>query len=101
MSVFCTQIGFPGGSVGKESTCNVGDTGRHGLNPQVGKIPWRRAWQTIPVFLPGKLHGQRNLVGYSPWGHKELDTTEVTEHTHTHVNTNAFFFHFFFFSKKF
>ena len=87
--------------MGKESTCNVGDTGRHGLNPQVGKIPWRRAWQTIPVFLPGKLHGQRNLVGYSPWGHKELDTTEVTEHTHTHVNTNAFFFHFFFFSKKF
>ena len=44
MSVFCTQMGFPGGSVGKESTCNVGDTGRHGLNPQVGKIPWRRAW---------------------------------------------------------
>ena len=69
--------------MGKESTCNVGDTGRHGLNPQVGKIPWRRAWQTIPVFLPGKLHGQRNLVGYSPWGHKELDTTEVTEHTKT------------------
>ena len=46
----------------------------------VGKIPWRRAWQSIPVFLPGELHGQRSLVGYSPWGRKELDTTEATEH---------------------
>ena len=102
MSVFRTQMGFPGGSVGKESTCNAGHTGRHGFNPQVGKIPWRRAWQPTPVFLPGELHGQRNLVGYSPWGHKELDTTEVTEHTHMHVNTNAFLFSgfCFFFSKK-
>ena len=32
-------------------------------------------WQPIPVFLPGKSHGRRNLVGYSPWGHKESDTT--------------------------
>ena len=38
--------------------------------------PWRRKWQPTPVFLPGKFHGQRSLVGYSPWGHKELDTTE-------------------------
>ena len=42
----------------------------------VEKIPWRRKWQPTPVFLPGKFHGQRNLVGYSPWGHKELATTE-------------------------
>ena len=41
-----------------------------------GKIPWRRAWQPTPVFLPGKSHGQRSLAGYSPWGHKESDTTE-------------------------
>ena len=40
------------------------------------KIPWRRKWQSIPVLLPGKPHGQRSLVGYSPWGRKELDTTE-------------------------
>ena len=40
------------------------------------KIPWGREWQLIPIFLPGKYHGQRTLVGYSPWGHKELDTTE-------------------------
>ena len=41
-----------------------------------GKIPWRRAWQHIPVFLPGEFHEQRSLVGYSPWDHKESDTTE-------------------------
>ena len=37
---------------------------------------WRREWQPTPVFLPGEFHGQRSLVGYSPWGHKELDMTE-------------------------
>ena len=42
----------------------------------VGKIPWRRKWQSTPGLLPGKSHGQRSLVGYSPWGCKESDTTE-------------------------
>ena len=42
----------------------------------VGKIPWRREGQPTPVFLPGEFHGQRSLAGYSPWGHKESDTTE-------------------------
>ena len=42
----------------------------------VGMIPWRRKWQPAPVFLAGKSHRQRSLVGYSPWGHRELDTTE-------------------------
>ena len=46
------------------------------FNPWVGKIPWRRKWQSTPVLLPGKSHGQRSLVGYSSWGHKELDMTE-------------------------
>ena len=40
----------------------------------------RVLWQPIPVFLPGDSHGQRSLVGYSPWGHKELDTTEQLKH---------------------
>ena len=40
------------------------------------KIPWRRKWQPTPVLLPGKFHGQRSLVGYSPWHHKESDMTE-------------------------
>ena len=49
---------------------------RPGFDPWVGKIPWRRKWQPTPVFLPGESHAQRSLVGYSPWGHKESDTTE-------------------------
>ena len=49
---------------------------RPGFHPWVGKIPWRRKWQPTSVFLPGKSHGRRNLVGYSPWGRKESDTTE-------------------------
>ena len=52
---------------------------RHGFDPPVGKIPWRRKWQPTPVFLPGESHGQRSLVGYSPWGHHESD---MAEHTH-------------------
>jgi len=44
---------------------------RHGFDPWVGKIPWRQKLQPTPVFFPGKFHGQRSLVGYSPWGHKE------------------------------
>ena len=50
------------------------------VDPWVRKPPWRRAWQPPPVFLP---HGQRSLVGYSPWGRKESDMTERL-HTHTH-----------------
>ena len=44
-------MGFPGGLDGKESTCNVGDLG---LIPELGRSPWRRAWQPTPVFLPGE-----------------------------------------------
>ena len=65
-------IGLPGWLSGKESACQAGLE----FNPWVGKIPWRQAWQPTPVFLPGESHGQRRLVGYSPQGHKELDTTE-------------------------
>ena len=50
--------------------------GRPGFDPWVGKIPWRREWLPTPVFLPGELHGQRSLEGYSPQGHKELDMTK-------------------------
>ena len=66
-------MGFPGGSEVKASACNAGDLG---LIPGSGKIPWRRKWQPKPVLLPGKSHGQRSMVGYSPWGCKELDMTE-------------------------
>ena len=53
---------------------------RLGFDPWVRKTPWRRKWRPIPVFLPGKSQGQGSLAGYSPWGRKESDMTEATEH---------------------
>ena len=67
---------FPGGTSGKEPTCQHTRHQRCGFNPWVRNLSWRRAWQPSPVFLPGESHGQRNLVDYGPWGHKELDVTE-------------------------
>ena len=94
-------MGFPGGSAGRESSRNAGDLGSiRGLERYPGegnghtllysclensrdrrawwatvhgvaKIPWRREWLPTPVFLPGEYHGQKSLVGYSSWGHKE------------------------------
>ena len=58
----------------KKLPAKAGDIKRFRFNPWVGKIPWRRAWQPTPVFLPGEFHGQRNL---GPWGCKESDTAEV------------------------
>jgi len=56
---------------------------------------WRRKWQPTPVFLPGKSHGQRSLVGYSPGGCKELDMTEcVRARAHTHTHTHLFIYTF-------
>ena len=67
------NYGFPGGSDSKESACDAGDLGSI---PTLGRSPWRREWLLTPVFLPGESHGQKSLVGYSPWGHKAWDTTE-------------------------
>ena len=50
-------------------------------------ISWRRQWHPTPVLLPGKSHGQRSLVGCSPWGRKELDTTEQL---HFHFSLSCF-----------
>ena len=47
---------------------------------------WRRKWQPTPVFLPGESHGWRSLVGFSPWGHTESDTTEATWHYYNKWN---------------
>ena len=58
-------------------------------NPLAMQKTMRRKWQPTPVFLPEKFHGQRSLVGYSPWRHKELDTTE---HTHTLVRIRSSWF---------
>ena len=61
---------------GREPACQFRESKRHRFNPWVWKIPWSRKWQPTPIFLPGKFHGQRSLVGYSPWGPKESDATE-------------------------
>ena len=71
---------FPGGSDSKRVCLQCG---RPGFDHWVWKIPWRRKWQPTPVLLPGKSHGQRSLVGYSPWGCKESDKTE-----RLHFSTN-------------
>ena len=59
------------------------------VNPWARKIPWRREWVPTPVFLLGEFHELRSLVGYNPWGHKELDATERLTHTHTHTHTHG------------
>ena len=69
---FLARRGFPGGSDGKESACNEGDPGSV---PGSGRCREGNGYP-VPVFLPGEFHAQRSLVGYSPWGHKESDTTE-------------------------
>ena len=51
---------------------------RHWYDPWVGKMPWRKAWQSTQAFLPGKSHAQRRVKGYSPYGRNESDTTEAT-----------------------
>ena len=84
-------MGFLGSVSGKELTCQCKRYERDWFDPWVEKIPWRKARQHTPVFLPEESLGQRSLAGYSPWGHKESDTTEVTQHTHTYTHTHTFF----------
>ena len=79
LKIFSSLLVFDcGGTSGKELTCQWRRRKRRGFDPWVGKIPWRRALQPTPVFLPGESHGQRSLAGYSPWDHRESDMTEVT-----------------------
>ena len=71
------DILFKGERDSKESAFNAGDPGEGSTQVQsLGKIPWRRKWQSTPGFLPGEPHGQRSLWGYSPWGPCESDTIE-------------------------
>ena len=63
----------------KDLPTNAGDVRDVSSIPESGRSPWKRAWQPIPVFLPGESHGQRSQVGYSPWGHTELALTEATK----------------------
>ena len=68
----------------KHLPVNAGDPG---LIPGSGTFPWRWKWQPTPIFLPGKSHGQRSPVGYSPWGHKTVEHDLATKRTHTHTHT--------------
>ena len=106
MYVCIQLLDLPCGHRGKELACQCGRHKRHAFSPWVGKITWRRAWQPTPAFLfllnniiylfilallglhwrrqwhptpvllPGKSRGRRSLVGCSPWGRKQSDTTE-------------------------
>ena len=77
---------LPGGTGGKELACQSSRQKRHRFSLWVRKIFWRRAWHPIPVFLPGKFHGQRSLVGWSPWGCKESDMTKrLSMHTRRYL----------------
>ena len=66
----------------KSPICDPPITFPNSVGLGYGQESWRRKWQPSPVFLPGKSHGERSLVGYNLSGHRELDTT-ATEHTHT------------------
>ena len=68
----------PGGTTGKESACQC-----RRFDPWVRKIPWRRAWQPTPEFLPGKSHGRRSPAGYSPWGHRVGQDSNDLAQMHT------------------
>ena len=71
-------LGFPGDSDGKESACSAGNLG---LIPGLGSSPGEgSSYLPTLVFWPGEFHGQRSLAGYSPWGHKELDTEQLSLH---------------------
>ena len=84
-----TKQGFLGGVSGKELPCQYGRLKRLGFDPWVRKMPSWRAWQPTSVFLPGESHRQRRLASYSPWGRKELDTTEATQHAHMQHTISA------------
>ena len=76
--------GFPGGIIGKNLSASAGDIRDAGSIPGLGRSPGK-AWQPTPIFLPRESHGQKSLVGYSPSGHKKLDTTKSNLAQHLFV----------------
>ena len=88
MQIKCnlSYVGFPAGSDGKKSA-----RGRPGFDPWVGKIPWRTKWQPTPVFLPGKSHGWRSLMGYCPL---PPATVHGVAKSGTQLSNFTFTFHF-------
>ena len=84
-------MGFPVGASGKEPACQRRKHKSRGFDPWVVKIPWRRARQPTPGFLPGESHGQRSLVGCSPYTESQRVSHNRSDlpHTHTHTHTQA------------
>ena len=86
------DLGLPRWLSDKETNCLCRRQMGLDFDPLVGKILWRRKWQPTPAFLPEKLHELSSLACYSPWDHKESDTTErlnVPAHTHTHTHMRS------------
>ena len=78
--------GFPAGASGEEPTWQRRRCKRPRFDPRAEKIPWSRAQQPTPVFLPGESHGQRSLVGYSPWNTKRWTRLkQFCTHAHMHI----------------
>ena len=75
-------LGFPGGSDGKESSCNAGYLGS---TPELKRSSGERHGNPLQYSCPENLHGERSLAVYSPWGHRESDTTEQLN---THITLN-------------
>ena len=77
LSRFAQEQGFPGGTGGKEPTCQCRRRKGHGFHPWVRKVPWRGKWQPGPVLLPGESRGQRGLAGLSSWGRRDRTRLRV------------------------
>ena len=95
MYIYTHIHGLPLWLNGRESSSQC--RRRRRLSPWVRKIPWKRKWQPSPVFLPGKSYGQRSLADYSPWRHRESDTsyqrsTHMRAPTPPHTHTRAYIY---------
>ena len=87
-----TKLGIPGGASNRETAYQCKRHKRHRFDYGVWKVPQKGAWRHTAVSLPGESHGQRSLAAYSPQGHKESDTTEVTQHARmAKLNSYLFF----------
>ena len=84
MAHWVSGLTFPWWLSSKESACNTGVAANTGLIPGSGRSPGGGHGNPL-LFLPGESHGQRSLVGYSPWGREESDMTEMTEDARTHA----------------
>ena len=83
VNVLREQSRLPRWLSGKESACPYR---RCGFDPWIRKMPWRRKWQPIPIFLPGESYGQSSQAGYSPQGFKESDMTEHAQFNRSKTN---------------